>query len=63
MWTKAGWEEELNHTIEHCVNAVGVNLNTASEKLLTCVSGLGTTLAKISLNIATTMDFSRAMIC
>ena len=39
-------EEELNHTIEHCVNAVGVNLNTASEKLLTCVSGLGTTLAK-----------------
>jgi uncharacterized protein len=39
-------EEELNQTIEHCVNTVGVNLNTASEKLLTHVSGIGPTLAK-----------------
>jgi uncharacterized protein len=39
-------EEELHQTIEHCVNTVGVNLNTASEKLLTYVSGLGPTMAK-----------------
>lgn len=29
-----------------CVNAVGVDLNTASEQLLTYVSGLGPTLAR-----------------
>lgn len=39
-------EEELSQTIEHCVNSVGVNLNTASEKLLTFVSGLGSSMAK-----------------
>jgi len=32
--------------VENCVNAVGVDLNTASMHLLTYVSGLGTQLAK-----------------
>ncbi len=39
-------EEELDQTIETCVNAVGINVNTASEKLLTYVSGIGPALAK-----------------
>lgn len=39
-------EEELNQTVETCVNAVGINVNTASEKLLTYVSGIGSALAK-----------------
>ena len=36
----------LDQTVEHCVNLVGVNVNTASQQLLTYVSGLGPTLAK-----------------
>lgn len=36
----------LDRTVESCVNSVGVDLNTASEHLLTYVSGLGPTLAK-----------------
>lgn len=32
--------------VESCVNSVGVNVNTASEPLLTYVSGLGPALAK-----------------
>ena len=36
----------LDLTVESCVNTVGVNLNTASQHLLTYVSGLGPTLAK-----------------
>lgn len=36
----------LDRTVESCVNAVGVNLNTASMHLLTYVSGLGPALAK-----------------
>ncbi len=36
----------LDQTVELCVNAVGVNLNTASKHLLTYVSGLGPSLAK-----------------
>ncbi len=36
----------LDQTVESCVNTVGVNLNTASQHLLTYVSGLGPTLAK-----------------
>ncbi|GJM31350.1 MAG: RNA-binding protein [Saprospiraceae bacterium] len=38
--------ESLDQTIESCVNAVGINLNTASKHLLTHVSGLGPTLAQ-----------------
>jgi uncharacterized protein len=36
----------LGETVESCVNRVGVNLNTASYKLLSYVSGIGPTLAK-----------------
>ncbi|MFT7588416.1 MAG: hypothetical protein ACI959_000624 [Limisphaerales bacterium] len=39
-------KEHLTQCIEQCVNAVGINLNTASEHVLTYISGLGTTLAK-----------------
>ena len=36
----------LDQTVESCVNQVGVNLNTASQHLLTYVSGLGPVLAQ-----------------
>lgn len=36
----------LDAVVEDCVNAVGVDLNTASAELLTHVSGLSTTLAE-----------------
>jgi uncharacterized protein len=36
----------LDAVVEDCVNAVGVNVNTASAALLTRVSGLNSTLAK-----------------
>ena len=39
-------KKSLDLTVESCVNQVGVNLNTASQHLLTYVSGLGPTLAK-----------------
>jgi uncharacterized protein len=37
---------KLDQTVEHCVNAVGVNLNTAGKYLLRYVSGIGPTLAE-----------------
>ena len=39
-------KKSLDLTVESCVNSVGVNLNTASQHLLTYVSGLGPALAK-----------------
>ena len=39
-------KESLDGPVESCVNAVGVNLNTASKHLLTYVSGLGPSLAQ-----------------
>lgn len=39
-------KKQLDTTVEHCVNTVGVNLNTASKHLLTYVSGLGPALAQ-----------------
>lgn len=39
-------KETLDRTIESCVNSVGININTASQHLLTYVSGLGPVLAK-----------------
>lgn len=39
-------KHSLDQTVELCVNAVGVNLNTASKNLLTYVSGLGPALAQ-----------------
>lgn len=38
-------QESLNETVESCVNAVGVEVNTASKELLSYVSGIGKTLA------------------
>lgn len=39
-------KESLDRVVESCVNAVGINLNTASKSLLVHVSGLGPTLAQ-----------------
>ena len=39
-------KEKLDNTVESCVNTVGVNLNTASQYLLSYVSGIGPALAK-----------------
>ncbi len=38
--------DSLRDTVESCVNKVGVEVNTASEELLTYVSGLGPVLAR-----------------
>ncbi len=38
-------KNSLTETVESCVNAVGVNVNTASKHLLTYISGLGPQLA------------------
>ena len=39
-------KSRLDSTIAHCVNAIGINVNTASKELLSQVSGLGPTLAE-----------------
>ncbi|MBI4509852.1 MAG: RNA-binding transcriptional accessory protein [Deltaproteobacteria bacterium] len=39
-------KKSLDSVVESCVNAVGVEANTASAKLLSYVSGIGETLAK-----------------
>ncbi len=39
-------KKSLDQTVESCVNTVGVDVNTASQHLLTYVSGLGPTLGK-----------------
>ncbi len=39
-------KHSLTETVESCVNAVGVNVNTASKHLLTYISGLGPQLAE-----------------
>ena len=43
---QAKLKHSLDQVVESCVNLVGVNLNTASQHLLTYVSGLGPTLAQ-----------------
>lgn len=43
-------KHSLDLTVESCVNKVGVNLNTASQHLLTYVSGLGPALANNIVN-------------
>ncbi|MEM9822644.1 MAG: Tex family protein [Bacteroidota bacterium] len=43
-------KESLDREVESCVNAVGINLNTASKHLLTYVSGLGPSLAQNIVN-------------
>lgn len=39
-------KEKLDQTVISCVNAVGVNLNTASKHLLSYVSGIGPSIAE-----------------
>ena len=43
---QAQLKHSLDQTVESCVNLVGVNLNTASQHLLTYISGLGPVLAQ-----------------
>lgn len=43
-------KNELDSTVMHCVNAVGINLNTASKALLSYVSGIGEKLAENIVN-------------
>ena len=43
-------KESLDNVVESCVNTIGVNINTASEPLLSYVSGIGPKLAKNIVN-------------
>lgn len=43
-------QESLDQVVSNCVNAIGVNLNTASPWLLQYVSGIGAGLAKNIVN-------------
>src|SRR6185312_6838017 len=43
-------KEKLDQTVVSCVNAVGVNLNTAGKYLLSYVSGIGPSLAENIVN-------------
>ncbi|MFL0353054.1 Tex family protein [Xanthomarina sp. GH4-25] len=46
-------QKELDIVVENCVNAVGVNINTASTSLLSYVSGIGPKLAENIFNYRT----------
>ena len=46
-------KEKLDNTVESCVNAVGVNLNTASPYLLQYVAGIGPSLAAAIVSVRT----------
>ena len=52
-------KSSLDIVVEHCVNAVGVNINTASASLLSYVSGIGPKLAE---NIVTYRDENGAFL-
>ncbi|ALU75789.1 RNA-binding transcriptional accessory protein [Tenacibaculum finnmarkense] len=43
-------KKSLDTVVEHCVNKVGVNINTASVSLLSAVSGIGIKLAENIVN-------------
>ncbi|WP_452226560.1 Tex family protein [Lacinutrix cladophorae] len=43
-------QKQLDVVVENCVNAVGVNINTASKSLLSYVSGIGPKLAENIFN-------------
>ena len=43
-------QKQLDTVVENCVNAVGVNINTASKPLLSSVSGIGPKLAENIFN-------------
>ena len=38
-------KKSLDTTVESCVNTIGVNINTASESLLSYVSGIGSKIS------------------
>lgn len=44
--TQSKLNKSLDTVVEHCVNKVGVNINTASASLLSYVSGIGSKLAE-----------------
>ncbi|QDO93310.1 RNA-binding transcriptional accessory protein [Formosa sediminum] len=46
-------KSSLDMTVAHCVNSVGVNINTASTSLLSYVSGIGPKLAENIVNYRT----------
>jgi len=46
-------KEKLDNTVEACVNAVGVNLNTASPWLLRYVAGIGPSLSRAIVDYRT----------
>jgi len=43
-------KKSLDTTVESCVNTIGVNINTASESLLSSVSGIGQKIAENIVN-------------
>ena len=43
-------KKSLDNTVESCVNTIGVNINTASESLLSSVSGIGPKMAENIVN-------------
>ena len=43
-------KQSLDNTVESCVNKIGVNINTASEPLLSSVSGIGPKIAENIVN-------------
>jgi uncharacterized protein len=43
-------KKSLDTTVESCVNTIGVNINTASESLLSYVSGIGPKIAENIIN-------------
>ncbi|WP_066223290.1 Tex family protein [Formosa haliotis] len=47
---QAKLQKQLDVVVENCVNAVGVNINTASKSLLSYVSGIGPKLAENIFN-------------
>ncbi|MFV9549605.1 Tex family protein [Algibacter sp. PT7-4] len=47
---QAKLQKQLDIVVENCVNAVGVNINTASKPLLSSVSGIGPKLAENIFN-------------
>lgn len=49
-------KEKLDQTVVSCVNTVGVNLNTASKKLLSYVSGINETVAENIINYRKTIQ-------
>ena len=56
---KTRLEEALSGVVEACVNAVGVDVNTASYSLLSHVAGLSESVAKNVVATATPMGISK----